>query len=211
MEKNMRRTAEETAKTKEKILDVSLNVVAQKGYSATNLTDIAKKAGLTRGAIYHHFKNKSELFAGLADRYHKKNLKILEYYINNDVDTITKLKTGMKKYFALLEEDLKVVEFQQMHLLKQEILSSSVNINFFKNEINKHFEIIEKLIIEAKEKREINPEVDPKKFTFFLFSIVQGVLNMWLLFNMPYSLEEAIDYVNVYIDHHLKIEKDDTK
>lgn len=43
--------------------DVALRLFSQQGVSSTSLAEIAKAAGVTRGAIYWHFKNKSDLFS----------------------------------------------------------------------------------------------------------------------------------------------------
>ncbi len=48
--------------TRQLILDVALRLFSQQGVSSTSLATIAKAAGVTRGAIYWHFKNKSDLF-----------------------------------------------------------------------------------------------------------------------------------------------------
>jgi len=58
----MKRTQEEAAKTRQDLLDAALQVFSQQGYQAARLQDIAKAAGVTRGAIYHHFGSKAELF-----------------------------------------------------------------------------------------------------------------------------------------------------
>ena len=44
--------------TKEKILLISLHLFAQNGYEATSVADIAEAVGVTKGALYKHFKNK---------------------------------------------------------------------------------------------------------------------------------------------------------
>ncbi|MEM7331967.1 MAG: TetR family transcriptional regulator [Chloroflexota bacterium] len=62
----MRRTKEEAAKTRQDLLDAALETFSVKGYQATRLQDIAKAAGTTRGAIYHHFENKAALYKTLA-------------------------------------------------------------------------------------------------------------------------------------------------
>jgi TetR/AcrR family acrAB operon transcriptional repressor len=61
----MRRTKEEAQITRENVLTAALQVFSQHGYSATRLEDIAKAAEVTRGAIYHHFGNKEELYIAL--------------------------------------------------------------------------------------------------------------------------------------------------
>lgn len=63
----MRRTKEEAALTRDAVLKAALPVFSAKGYAATTLEDVAQAAGVTRGAIYWHFKNKADLYATLLD------------------------------------------------------------------------------------------------------------------------------------------------
>ena len=50
------------ANTKEKILLISLNLFAKFGYEAVSMKDIADKLGITKGALYKHYKNKQDIF-----------------------------------------------------------------------------------------------------------------------------------------------------
>ncbi|WP_436858822.1 multidrug efflux transporter transcriptional repressor AcrR [Citrobacter tructae] len=58
-----RKTKQQAQETRQHILDVALRLFSQQGVSSTSLAEIAKAAGVTRGAIYWHFKNKSDLFS----------------------------------------------------------------------------------------------------------------------------------------------------
>jgi TetR/AcrR family acrAB operon transcriptional repressor len=58
----MRRTKEDTAKTRQSLIDAALKLFGQRGYSGTTLRLIAQEAGCSRGPIYWHFANKEELF-----------------------------------------------------------------------------------------------------------------------------------------------------
>ncbi|HEY2452593.1 MAG TPA: multidrug efflux transporter transcriptional repressor AcrR [Scandinavium sp.] len=58
-----RKTKQQALETRQQILDVALRLFSQRGVSSTSLAEIAKAAGVTRGAIYWHFKNKSDLFS----------------------------------------------------------------------------------------------------------------------------------------------------
>ncbi|AFJ47930.1 multidrug efflux transporter transcriptional repressor AcrR [Shimwellia blattae] len=57
-----RKTKQQALETRKHIIDVAIKLFSQQGVSATSLTDIAIAAGVTRGAIYWHFKNKADLF-----------------------------------------------------------------------------------------------------------------------------------------------------
>jgi TetR/AcrR family transcriptional regulator, acrAB operon repressor len=64
----MKRTREEALKTRDRILDAAENAFYEHGVAHTSLADIAELAGLTRGAIYGHFRNKDEVFTAMVER-----------------------------------------------------------------------------------------------------------------------------------------------
>lgn len=57
-----RKTKQQALETRQHILDVAMRLFSSQGVSSTSLAEIAQAAGVTRGAIYWHFKNKSDLF-----------------------------------------------------------------------------------------------------------------------------------------------------
>ncbi len=63
-----RRTKEEALETRNRLLDTAERVFNENGVSRTSLAEIAAAAGVTRGAIYWHFKNKIDLFDAMMDR-----------------------------------------------------------------------------------------------------------------------------------------------
>lgn len=56
---------EETVKL---ILDVATHLFVEKGYDATSLQDIINETKLSKGAIYHHFSSKEEIFEAIFHR-----------------------------------------------------------------------------------------------------------------------------------------------
>jgi TetR/AcrR family acrAB operon transcriptional repressor len=63
-----RRTKQEAQATRSHILDTAELVFEQRGVSGTSLHEIAKAAGVTRGAIYWHFTDKADLFNAMMER-----------------------------------------------------------------------------------------------------------------------------------------------
>ena len=53
--------------SKGQILEAAMKVFVKNGYSQTRMEDIAEVAGLSKGAIYHHYQSKKELFLSLID------------------------------------------------------------------------------------------------------------------------------------------------
>ncbi|MET0066174.1 MAG: TetR family transcriptional regulator [Candidatus Thiodiazotropha sp.] len=65
----MRRTKEDAEITRQNIIETGLRLFSRQGVSATSLVEIAGRAGVSRGAVYWHFKNKWELFEAILSRY----------------------------------------------------------------------------------------------------------------------------------------------
>jgi TetR/AcrR family transcriptional regulator, acrAB operon repressor len=63
-----RKTREEPLATRNQLLDAAQQVFGERGVSNTSLQEIACAAGVTRGAVYWHFENKTDLLAALWDR-----------------------------------------------------------------------------------------------------------------------------------------------
>lgn len=64
----VRKTKEEAWETRQRILDAAEQVFQRHGVSRTSLSHIAAEAGVTRGAIYWHFKNKVDLYDAMIRR-----------------------------------------------------------------------------------------------------------------------------------------------
>lgn len=84
--------------TVEKILDVAQELFLRKGYDNTSIQDIIDRlGGLTKGAIYHHFKSKEDIFYAMLNRANEEMTRQL-FAIRDDPH-----RTGAQKLQALLE------------------------------------------------------------------------------------------------------------
>ena len=64
----VRRTKEESEKTRRQIIAAARRTFARKGVTRTTLEDVARAAGVTRGAIYWHFAGKTDLFFAMREQ-----------------------------------------------------------------------------------------------------------------------------------------------
>lgn len=65
-----RRTKAAAAATREALIDAAEEMFMEHGVARTSLEQIARHAGMTRGAVYWHFKNKADLFRAMLERVH---------------------------------------------------------------------------------------------------------------------------------------------
>lgn len=55
----------ENKKTKERILDIALDLFSKNGYEATSMSDIAEKVGIKKASLYAHYKSKQDILDSL--------------------------------------------------------------------------------------------------------------------------------------------------
>jgi AcrR family transcriptional regulator len=70
--------AERSAATCERLLDATIACLVERGYKATSLPEICRRAGVSRGAQLHHYATKEELVAAAVDHLFARRLRELE-------------------------------------------------------------------------------------------------------------------------------------
>lgn len=106
------RRAEYSDATRAALLDAARPLFAEHGYAATSLEQVAKSARVTKGAIYHHFRDKRALFTAVVERVHEAVLARVLTRSVQEADTWTRTLAGID---AFLEGCL-TPEFQRVVL-----------------------------------------------------------------------------------------------
>ncbi len=118
---------ENSLNTEERILQAAIEIFALKGYDATGVDEIAKKAKVSKPLIYYYFKSKKNILEKLIERYIKSYFPEKEDYIQeitsiNKEDLYERLQERMD-FFSKNEKALKVIA---MELLKSNPESESI-------------------------------------------------------------------------------------
>ncbi len=201
----MRRTKEDAEMTRNKLLQIALKIFSAKGYNATRLDDIAKEAGLSRGAIYWHFKNKTELFRVL----HKENLerstKLLDKIWELKIPPAAKLKKLMTSFLIFLEEDEQYKLFRELTLFKMGI---QPELHHELEEEHRYFEQhIKKLTALIKQGQllgEFKKDIDPADMAISVSGFIFGLMNLWLFSRDTFSVKQkAESLVNIFLKGQL--------
>lgn len=115
--------------TVEKILDVSQRLFLEKGYDATTIQDIVDDlGGLTKGALYHHFRSKEEIMVALSQRMFARHDPFAEVQARKDLNGLQKMRLAVR----LNQSDAQQVELnrQAIPLIKNpRVLSQMLETN----------------------------------------------------------------------------------
>jgi len=69
------RKAEQSAATRSALVDAARSLFGERGFAAVSTEEIVQAAGVTRGALYHHFKDKQDLFTAVVERVEQEILE----------------------------------------------------------------------------------------------------------------------------------------
>ncbi|MBD23569.1 MAG: hypothetical protein CMG46_00980 [Candidatus Marinimicrobia bacterium] len=183
------------------ILDAALEVFVKKGYAQTRMDDIVDLSGLSKGAIYHHYSSKNELFLSLIDHWEtyfftdilKKSLidkdpdDLLREIV---VDVVNAFKT--KKYVFLAElEFWSLANHDENVRIKTKELYVKL-LNMFKSIINKG--------IKDKKYKKVNVDVA----SLSIMTAIQGVIWFSIFEDSKLSAEQYLNDVIEFIIFGLK-------
>ena len=199
----VRKTKEDAEQTRHLILDTAAAVFHNKGVSRTTLADIAEAAGLTRGAIYWHFKNKVDLFMAMCDRVTLPLETTRDQQeANLEADPIGFLRElSLHGLHAIVNDsDTRVVFDVMFH--KCEFTDDMTPVSDRKSEcINEYICKIEMAFVRAQAKGLLRDGVDPKLAAVGLHAYVSGLMAHWL--REPQSLPLA-QKAEVLVDQFLQ-------
>ena len=105
-----RRTKAEAQATKESVLNSALVLFSEKGYARTTFTDIARRIGMTRGAVYWHFDSKQALLVEMIEYVRQRTLKVICWTAN--VQSIEELRRGFIAHTKILLDDPVIRDFE---------------------------------------------------------------------------------------------------
>ncbi|WP_374665508.1 TetR/AcrR family transcriptional regulator [Acinetobacter sp.] len=95
-----------TLKTKERILQLSLQLFNERGERSVTTNHIAAELGMSPGNLYYHFRNKSEIIKKLMEQYQKETLEMLALPDDRQLDANDKIR-----YFQVLSSQLWAYRF----------------------------------------------------------------------------------------------------
>ena len=148
------------------ILDAAHNLFEKKGYRATTIDDIAKFTGLTKGAVYYHFKSKESILKYL-----------VQCVLDGWVDAFNEIPDGSLSPSELLkkvrEADHNMPLNNASHNLS--VISEIMQIPNIKRMINKGYEYIVEACMKCLDAKYVKSKSHRKQLAIFVLLFYDGI------------------------------------
>lgn len=100
IEAKRRTQAERSGETTARLLVAARELFGSDGYAATSLTAVVQAAGVTKGALYHHFAGKRELFAAVYEAEQEQLARTVATAYGDGGDPVAGFAAGCRAFFA---------------------------------------------------------------------------------------------------------------
>ena len=161
------------------IMEAAMKVITHKGFSSARIDDIVNEAGLSKGAIYHHYEGKKDLFLALIDHWETQTFP--DFYSRNGKersasDTLIDFSEEIIKVFETRSYVFQVeVEFWSLANQDDEIRKRSQEL------YEKIINLFELVIIKGIREKEFI-KVDTRITAIYILSVFQGI-NWFCIFD----------------------------
>jgi AcrR family transcriptional regulator len=183
--------------SKARIFDTAVRLIKKNGYDQTNISAICREAGVSTGAFYHYFESKqailNELYiradhffeAYMASRKRKKNL----------VDEV-------KEYLAVYIHFITLEGFSNGMDMCRNLYTPKNKL--FAKEGRSMQTLLEVLIRQGQDKKQISRRFTPPEWVNFLFTVLRGIVFDWVLRSGSYNIEKYAKFHIECLGDYLK-------
>lgn len=180
--------------TKESIKNTALQLFLTKGYSV-GINEIIEKSGTSKGAFYHHFKSKEELFLQTVDKFFFGYLDELDFFETPELTLREKVISLAKKAYVPFKNIKQLIPANE-DLNYLNIIAEYPNHENLKNKCISHFdhfiEILTRILKTAVKEGVITRQVNTKNLCFHIGMLIDGsIVDSILMYNSIDEAEEA--------------------
>jgi len=179
----VRKTKEDAELTRQKIIDASRTVFLARGVSRSTLEHIAAEADVTRGAVYWHFKNKTDIFYALRDQVFLPLIDRMDdtLMVEQGNDPLAQIEKSLTDTIDDLHDNIQMRQTYEIMMTKceyvdefatvlQQILNNCVNIT----------EKFQACYERAKTQNVLTNALDPYALAQDTHLFFSGLLHLWV-------------------------------
>lgn len=163
--------------TRNAILDAATGLFLEQGVAATALSAVAKRAGVTKSLIHHHFDSKEKLWIAVKDRLMEEYVEVQQQMLNGKTLDIQLFVDSMNVYFKFLAKRPEFVTLITMFCLETNAEGDG-QVDRFQNAMGENlFKLGLHALAEAQRVGTIRKDLSPG----FILATALGMAETWFL------------------------------
>ena len=196
-----RRTKAEAKQTKTILLEAALRVFHRKGYSRSTLEDIAREAGVTRGAVHWHFKNKADILEHLGTDMYRPFEIMVSNVVSEEKSASGQLHAIMEGWLTLLFQDIELRRTCEVLYYRTEYSDETLPILQAARQSDEQLtQLFKTLIAWGQQTGEIRAGLNVDRLSIAVYSYLIGLFDTWVFEpSMISSPEDVSDFVEIFM------------
>jgi TetR/AcrR family acrAB operon transcriptional repressor len=203
----VRKTKEDAELTRCRIINAAREVFLERGVSRTSLAQIATQAGVTRGAVYWHFSNKTDLFQAMREQVWLPLIDRMDDALltENSLDPLSRIENYLSGTVQILADCKDTRDTYEIMMIKCEYVDEFAPVlQQILTNCSGTVEKIERVYEQAVKIEQIHPGHIPKQLAMDTHIFFIGLLHMWV---KDIDGAQFRHQANDLIKHHISLRK----
>ncbi len=157
---------------RKQILKAAVEVFAERGFHRTRVGDIAKRAGVAYGLIYHYFDSKDDVLKCVFEDNWKVFLKVItELSETESLSAADKLERISALLIDALQIAPGIIQVIIQEISRSDRLGRDDNVSAFSSA----FDVVEAIITAGQQAGELRPAIEPKVAAYMFFGALETI------------------------------------
>lgn len=174
------------------IIDAAIIVIAENGYHQSQVSKIAKQAGVADGTIYLYFKNKEDILISVFEEKMEMFADNLKEILKEEVNVSEKLYKMIENHFKVLASNHHLATVTQLEL-RQSNLALRLRINAV---LKNYLMLLDDILKEGIETGEFESTLDIRLARQMVFGTIDETTTSWVMNEYKYDLVDLTEKVH---------------
>ena len=175
----------------QRILSAAIEVIAEKGFHNSRVSDISERADVADGTVYLYFKSKEQILRAALDGAFQAFYRLAQDELKQTLSPKMKLRILARLHLRELSRNRSLAVVLQTELRQ----SAKFLAEFSQRELKGYFDLIREIIREGQTAGEIRRDVSDKIAAACLFGALDELATAWVLSPREHDLEASADPV----------------
>lgn len=184
------------------IIDAAIIVIAENGYHQSQVSKIAKQAGVADGTIYLYFKNKEDILISVFDEKMEMFADRLKEIIEEPIKASEKLFKMVENHFTVLSADRHLATVTQLEL-RQSNLALRLRINAV---LKNYLVLLDTILKDGIANGEFDKDMDIRLARQMVFGTIDETTTTWVMNEYKYDLVALSPKVHQLLFNAIKAE-----